>query len=152
MYKRPELDKKKFRSFIDFTFRQKFPEMRNTPALDAMVDEELKNGIRYFYQLQCERKLIDKYNHRFANYVAHGMIENLPEELYPNIEEWLDDREISEIPYGDLSIKRIMHWHKTRDGEPIVHPFTESAKAMGLYVKNGCNSIYDAISYFWELT
>ena len=45
---------------------------------------------------------------RIAEYFAKEMILDMPEELYPNIEEWLNDEEISDILIGELSVKRVM--------------------------------------------
>jgi hypothetical protein len=47
--------------------------------------------------------------------VATRIINNMPQELWPNIEEWIDDRRISDIKVHGVSIPDIMHQFPEQD-------------------------------------
>lgn len=62
---------------------------------------------------------------------ANDIMKDLPEELFPNIEEWLNDKPLSEIKYGKISIKKLVELDRS-------HNFLRSVKKMLFYIKRGC--------------
>lgn len=56
------------------------------------IQEQNVNAMTY---LQCES-------------VAFDIINNMPEELWPNVEEWIDDQPISDIKVHDVSVPDVM--------------------------------------------
>lgn len=81
-----------------------------------------------------------------ANDLSYTIINELPSELYPNVQEWIDDKPISDIKYYGISIKDIMeqdieNTHKTYD-------FIDSLNAMLLYINHGCEDVSLCKNYF----
>lgn len=103
-----------------------------------IAEQRTKEGIRLTLKRYISKKLQerDRCNYRFADERANGIIDDLPEELFPNIEEWLCDEPISEIDYGGMSIKRIMEQHKELLG--ITYGFLQCIDIMKEYIKNDC--------------
>ena len=78
-----------------------------------------------------------EYSEYLATKIAHHMIDELPIELYPNIEEWIYDEPISEINYYGHSIKKIIDASKNY---PIPCRFNDCVEAMIVYIRNGCST------------
>lgn len=76
---------------------------------------------------------------KFFRYIADDLMKDMPDELLPNIVEWINDEPISDIRIGKLSIKDIMYCFYTPK-DKIVNDFIDSANAMKEYVKNGCKN------------
>lgn len=59
-----------------------------------------------------------------------NMLDGMPEELYQNVWEWIEDKPISEIRIGELSIKELMKYTKV--------DFINCTKLMMSYIRRGC--------------
>lgn len=44
-----------------------------------------------------------------SQYMANNIVNDMPEELWPNIEEWIDDQPISHVYVHGVSVPQIMH-------------------------------------------
>lgn len=110
--------------------------------------ERWKESVRFCYQMFIRDKLMKNgfYSCYHADKRSERIMKDLPEELFPNVEEWLNDEPISEIKYGDLSIKELMDFGKNRNGGQ--NGFLECIELMVLYIKEGCknkDSCYHAL-------
>lgn len=94
-----------------------------------------------WYRLQQEGADI-----QFANRLSQKLIEDVPKELYQNIQEWIDEKPISDIKYGGISIKDIMEQDFV--GMGIYHSFIESLMALLLYIEHGCKDKTLCKNYF----
>ena len=48
-------------------------------------------------------------NYAYYEEMAYDIANDMPQELWPNVEEWIDDKTISNIKVHDISIPDIMH-------------------------------------------
>lgn len=87
----------------------------------------------------------DEYAHKKANRIMDG----LPKELYPNIEEYIDGKPLSDIMYNNLSVnmviyyipgKKIKEWKKGKKNSGI--GFLPAIETMVKYVKKGYTNPY----------
>lgn len=60
------------------------------------------------------------------------MLDDMPEELYQNVWEWIEDKPISEVIVGDLSINQVMEANKTN--------FIDGTRLMMRYIRCGCSN------------
>lgn len=100
--------------------------------------------------LNIEQKLLEeKCSAGYAERSAESLAERIPEELYPNIFEWIDDKEISEIDYHGMSIKRIMDDFRYMFNCQC--DFVSALRAMLFYIRGGCNDSHVCRTYFsWD--
>ena len=70
--------------------------------------------------------------HSQSERVAFNIINEMPQELWPNIEEWIDDQPISDIKVQGISIPDIMHQFP---GEDIL--FLSAMKCMCMWKEYG---------------
>ena len=103
-----------------------------------MATQMTRDSIQFWLKKYTSDKIqkIYGWNSNIGDKEAAQLIDNLPEELYPNIEEWLNNEPISEIDYGGMSIKRIMEQHK--ESLDVIYPFLTCLKIMNKYIRNGC--------------
>lgn len=98
--------------------------------------EALKPAVR--------RKLTEVYGCIFHDWwieqTCKEMLDDMPKELYQNVWEWIEDKPISEIRVGELSIKQIMEYTK--------HGFLDCAELMCRYVKRGCADEEGILGYY----
>lgn len=66
---------------------------------------------------------------------AHRLAYELPMELYQNLNEWIDEKPISEIKYGDLSIKEIVDTYAKMNRGAT---FVDCCDDMLYYIQTGC--------------
>lgn len=110
--------------------------------------EKLPENRNTLMTINVRNKMIEslEYEEQFAINRAQRLMENMPEVLYPNIEEWIDDKPISDLVIGDVSIKRIMEQHKDIDGK--IYGFVQCAFLMKDYVNNGCKDSFGCFHHF----
>jgi hypothetical protein len=70
-------------------------------ARKSFVLEELSDKI-----YKCNFGIITKLQSQSE---ANRIINNMPQELWPNVEEWIDDQPISDIPVHGVSIPQIIN-------------------------------------------
>lgn len=100
----------------------------------AELTAENKRGI---LALNIEQKLLEGgCGAGYAERCAESLAGRIPEELYPNVFEWIDDKEISEIDYHGMSIKRIMDDFYHMVGCHC--DFISALRAMFVYIRGGC--------------
>lgn len=85
----------------------------------------------------------DGYNDVRADYWATKIINILPKELYPNIEEWIDEKPLSDIKYCGISIKDIMNHYLPQR----IIPFNRSIEAMLAFIESGSRDINICYNY-----
>lgn len=91
-------------------------------------------------QFNCKQKLIE-YNmsETEADAESHYLIDDLPEELFQNVLEWIDDKPFSEINYCGMSIPKIMNdFKKFHFGTNM--GFLKALNTMNVYIKCGCKN------------
>lgn len=89
--------------------------------------------------LNIEQKLLEgKCDAGYAERYAESLAGRIPEELYPNVFEWLDGKEISEIDYHGMSIKRIMDECYQRFHQRFT--FLTALDNMLWYIHSGCKN------------
>lgn len=83
-------------------------------------------------KVNVSKKLLESGNYTkdHAERLADFIISPLPEELFQNIFEWIEDKPISEICYHGCSIKKIMDSNKW-------FGFIHSVIMINNYIKNG---------------
>lgn len=94
-----------------------------------LIDRIKKIGFKKDYAIDCANKITDI----------------IPKELYGNIQEWIDDKPISDIKYKGISIKDIME-QDIKYG--VKHDFFESLEAMMMYIQCGCRDKSICKKYF----
>lgn len=114
-----------------------FPD-KTEEFYQLITQERWKYSVRCTLQKYMYNKLMETgfYYDEQADMKSKRIMKDLPEELFPNIEEWLNDEPISEIRYGDLSIKELMDFGKDRRGRQ--NNFLKCLELMILYIKDGC--------------
>ena len=114
------------------------PDSLNMARAELAIDDEW----RAICRANCLAKFIDISGVSMETMMAwaNDLVDNLPNSLLKNIEEWVFDEEISEIRVGNLSIKEIMNYTH--------QPFYECAWLMGKYIKNGCKDEITFLHYF----
>ena len=84
------------------------------------------------------------HDEKYAHYKANQIMDGLPKELYTNIEEFIDDKHLSDIMYNNLSVnmviycipgKKIKEWKKGKKNSGI--GFIPAMEMMIKYVKKG---------------
>ncbi len=84
----------------------------------------------------CLKKLTDimsRWIHEeYIEHVCKAMLDDMPEELYQNVWEWIEDKPISEVIVGDLSINQVMEANKTN--------FIDGTRLMMRYIRCGCSN------------
>lgn len=82
------------------------------------------------------------HDEKYEHYKANQIMDGLPEELYPNVEEFIDDKPLSDIMYNNLSVnmviyyipcKKIKEWKKGKKNSGI--GFIPAMEIMIKYVK-----------------
>lgn len=122
---------------------------------DTIPREETKNGMMEkteeisqeeldILKEACLKKLTDimsRWIHEeYIEHVCKEMLDDMPEELYQNVWEWIEDKPISEIRIGELSIKELMEYTKV--------DFINCTKLMMRYIRGGCvNTIFFLNAY-----
>lgn len=74
---------------------------------------------------------------------AKNFVSWLPEELYPNIIEWIEGKPISDIDYHGMSIKKIMEQNKGST-------FIKSLYAMHAYIDSGYKKSVIYQFFIWD--
>lgn len=82
----------------------------------------------------CLNKLTDIMSRWVSDYfieqTCKAMLDDMPKALHQNIWEWIEDKPISEVIVGDLSINQVMEANKI--------DFISATKLMMKYVRWGC--------------
>ncbi len=77
--------------------------------------------------------------------LTNEIINRLPEELYINVQEYIDEKPVSDIKYEGVSIKDIMEQYKDIN---LTEPFIDAAIAMIAYVESGCEDRSICFGFF----
>lgn len=72
------------------------------------------------------------FSKKVADYQAEHLLEIMPEELYPNLEEWMAGVPISDLRVGKYSIFMIMKMRKMNEERH----FPIAAEMMSIYIRN----------------
>ena len=104
--------------------------------------QKVEKTTRFWLKEYLSDKIQEIYgcNYILGDKKAAKLIDNLPKELFPNVEEWLGGDPISEIDYGGMSIKRIMEQHKESLGR--IYDFLTCLEIMNNYIADGCRCKY----------
>lgn len=102
------------------------------------------------YRRILKEKIAVKYrdwgfNENESNGKASRIVDDMPTELLDNIVEWLNNKPISDIEYGGMSIKKIMNMNNLENNHKA---FLSCARAMVLYIKSGCTDKWICTHYF----
>lgn len=71
-------------------------------------------------------------NPQIARGQAEHLLENMPEKLYPNLEEWMAGKPLSDLRVGRYSILMIMKMRRMNEERH----FPMAAEMMGVYIRN----------------
>ena len=132
-----KINKENLYNEIYKVIKNEYPQQKEE-FYQLMTLHKTQQAIRF----QLKRSMIQDiqkifgYSYNSANCKASQLIDDLPEELFPNIEEWLSNEPISEIDYGGISIKKIMEQHKKSFG--VMYDFLTCLSIMNDYIRTGC--------------
>lgn len=91
------------------------------------------------------RMLQEGYGRWYAVPFVDKIFKYLPEELYVNLEEYIDEKPISDIKLHGVSLKDIINQYG-EDGRK--EPFIDACEAMIAYIKTGY--VYKGICFDWN--
>lgn len=87
------------------------------------------------------------YNEIQARRIYKSIFTDYPDELIPNLEEWVENKPISRIEYNGVSIRDIMYQDYDKNGN-IVYDFVKSYKLIKDYLNSNIKSPL-SLSYSW---
>lgn len=88
------------------------------------------------------------YNEIQARRIYKSIFTNYPNELIPNLEEWLEDRPISRIEYNGVSVRDVMYQDYDKNGN-IVYDFLDCLRLVISYIQSN-NKSHLLLSYIWN--
>lgn len=87
------------------------------------------------------------YSELQARRIYKSIFTDYPDELIPNLEEWVEDKPISRIEYNGVSIRDIMYQDYDKNGK-IVYDFVKSYKLIKDYLNSNIKNPL-SLSYSW---
>lgn len=118
MYKK-HYDQKKIELRALILVCNNHPDLDDETKKQMAASEEWLDVARKSFILHDFTEKIKDHEQGLLNYtasraVAARIINNMPQELWPNVEEWIDDKPISDIKVHGVSIPDIMHQFQGR--------------------------------------
>lgn len=110
---RKEYDEKKIMMRAACLVYDCYPEWpKEKKEEEATKEEWLDTARKFMVYVEFINKIV-KHENGTSSYenckrIAKNIIENMPKELWPNIEKWIDEQQISDIKVHGVSIPDIM--------------------------------------------
>lgn len=119
MYKK-HYDQKKIKLRAVILVYNNYPDLDDATKRQMAESEEWLNLARKSFLLDDFTMKIKEHEQGILNYTASSVVaarilNNMPPELLPNVEEWIDDQPISDIKVNGVSIPDIMHQFPEHD-------------------------------------
>ncbi len=83
-----------------------------------------------------------------ARRIYKSIFADCPDELIPNLEEWLEDRSISRIEYNGVSVRDVMYQDYDKNGN-MVYDFLDCLRLIVNYIQSN-NKSHLLLSYIWN--
>lgn len=128
-----------------FAHPEKSKEWHTQVAQSQMKFGEI-NNLKLNMQLKLEEL---HFPPSMAEAWADMVVDELPQEYHQNINEWIDDKPLTDLKYKDLSIREIMEHGKKVRGEE--YGFLHSSLVFADYVKGIYKSKKSCYDYFYEV-
>lgn len=113
----------------------------------AHSDELRRQVARTCLQRDFEETLVEKYHEPgFARFVIDELYPLIPDEILPNIAEWCEDKEFSDIVYKDVTLNQIKNWPKNKGANRCVNrelDMISILKAFTGWIRDKCDCSFD---------